>query len=115
VIAQDRADYPGANAIFEQTGAAFSGRRNLVGVASALSCLGDVAAAQKDHVLARTHYQQSLGLFRQLNDRAGAARVLADLGKLMRDGSDYEAARVLYLESLQDRWRLAAEAVSPAR
>ncbi len=55
---------------------------NLEGVASAMSCLGDVAAAQKNYVLARTHYKQSLELFRQLNDRGVEKRET-----LLRHGS----------------------------
>jgi tetratricopeptide (TPR) repeat protein len=70
-------------------------------IAASLSALGDIAAAQKNPLLARSHYQEALQLFETLRDPAGVARVMADLGDLSRDCSDHEAARTYYLEALR--------------
>jgi len=50
--------------------------------------------------VARTLYQESLSIFRELGDRWGVAGSLADLGNLSRDQKDYQTSQRLYRESM---------------
>ena len=75
-------------------------RRDIQRVASALSGLGDVAAAEGDEPTARRFYDESLGLFRELQDRWGIAGVLCDLGNLLRDSGAHENACEHYHHTL---------------
>ncbi|HYV64131.1 MAG TPA: protein kinase [Bryobacteraceae bacterium] len=72
-------DYEGARAILEPLVEKFRMRGDTQATAASLSALGDIAAAQKNPLLARSHYQEALQLFETLRDPAGVARVMADL------------------------------------
>jgi predicted ATPase/DNA-binding SARP family transcriptional activator/tetratricopeptide (TPR) repeat protein len=94
--------------------------------AKALRGAGDLATIQSDHGAARTLYEESLAiyrelgdkreigfslyslgnfeeslsLFREIGDRHGIAYLLKRLGDLAREQGDYGAARTLYEEGL---------------
>jgi len=59
--------------------------------------LGIAGGWQEDTEQARVLFQQSLALFRQLEDKQGIARVLAGLGNV---ASDFEQATALFEQSL---------------
>jgi predicted ATPase/class 3 adenylate cyclase len=67
---------------------------------------GVLAMDQGDYPAARTRYEESLLLFRDLRDPAGQARTLVGLGVLAENQGDYEQAKVLTQESLALRRRL---------
>jgi multidrug resistance efflux pump len=69
-------------------------------VAWSLNYQGDVARDQGDSAAARTLYEQSLAIFRELSDRWGIGGILADLGSLAREQGDYARAHALYRESI---------------
>lgn len=46
-------------------------------------------------------FEESLAIFRDLDDQWGIAGTLADLGSLSREQGDYSAARSLYRESIK--------------
>jgi tetratricopeptide (TPR) repeat protein len=83
------------------------------GEAFALYCLGDSQMASADVRAARASYEESLGLFQELEDRWGRAVVLHALGEVASVESDHAAARSLFAASeelfrgLGDRWDLA--------
>jgi ATP/maltotriose-dependent transcriptional regulator MalT len=65
-----------------------------------LDNLGSVARRLGDYGAARTLHQQSLGLSRELSDRAAIAQSLANLGHVARAMGDSAGARERYTESL---------------
>src|SRR5207247_1335700 len=79
----------------------FRARGDLRGAASALNGLGDVAAAQGEYAVARQVYEESLKLFRHLDDRWGIVLVLMDLGNMTHERKDFEAAWKFYVQSLE--------------
>jgi predicted ATPase/DNA-binding SARP family transcriptional activator len=68
--------------------------------AKALFGAGILAYSQSDYVVARSLYQESLGICKELNDSLGTAEILSKLGQLVGEMGDYIAARPLYEESL---------------
>jgi predicted ATPase len=68
--------------------------------AAALNGAGVLARQQGDYEAARTLYQESLSLYRQLANQSGVATVLNDLGIIATAQNDYPWARTLYEESL---------------
>src|ERR1019366_2205253 len=56
---------------------------------------------QGDAVSARSFYERSLVIFRELGDRWGIAGSLGDLGNLEREQGDFAGAHRLHRESLQ--------------
>ena len=68
--------------------------------AKALHGAGVLAYRQGDYPAAQAHYEQSLGLYRELGDTQGVAVVLNSLGELARIQSDYSLATACYEESL---------------
>ena len=70
-------------------------------MAWSLNYEGDVAHEQGDDATARSLYEQSLTIFRELGDKWGIAGCLVDLGNLARDHSDYQTSRSQYRESMK--------------
>lgn len=62
--------------------------------------LGHVAGAQHDDAVALACVEESLALFRQVNDRSGMARAFNALGENMRSAGDYARAAEFYEEAL---------------
>jgi predicted ATPase/class 3 adenylate cyclase/uncharacterized protein HemY len=75
-----------------------------------LSDLGDLAIRQGDYGNARSLFEQSLEIQRQLADSAGIAKHLFNLGTVALCQSDYRVARSFYEESLQLQRQLADSA-----
>lgn len=81
--------------------------------AKALNWAGALAWKQGDYAAARTLYEQSLAIHRELGDRGGIGAVLSNLGLLAYEQGDYAEARTLHEESLAidrelgDRWGVA--------
>jgi non-specific serine/threonine protein kinase len=71
--------------------------------AKVLFCEGNLALSQGDSAVARTAYEQSLAIRRELGDRAGIAQLLTSLGIAAWIRGEYAAARPLLEESLQIR------------
>jgi tetratricopeptide (TPR) repeat protein len=65
--------------------------------AKALWAAAEIADSLADE---RTLFEESLGIFRALGDKAGIATVLSDLGGLAQWRADYAQARTYYDESL---------------
>lgn len=68
--------------------------------ARALYSLGTLSIFQGDQDAAQPYYEESLALFRELEDIVGTADVLSEYGKLFEIRGDYEQANALLQESL---------------
>lgn len=79
--------------------------------ARALHGLGRLLTLQGDYETAKSLYEQSLAISRELGDKAGAASALNDLGSVARSRSDYASARSLHEESLAIYQELGPEGV----
>jgi tetratricopeptide (TPR) repeat protein len=74
--------------------------------AKVLNAAGNLAWNQTDYPAARALLEESLAIFRELDDRAGIAQSLNNLGNAAIEQGDYLAARTLYEESLAIRLEL---------
>ncbi len=81
--------------------------------AKALHGAGVLATQTGDYAAARTVYEESLAIRRELGDRPGTANTLSNLGIVARWLDDLSSARELYEESLAirrelgDKWGIA--------
>jgi predicted ATPase/class 3 adenylate cyclase/Tfp pilus assembly protein PilF len=69
--------------------------------AKALNGAGRLADREGDHAAARSLYEQSITLRRELGDKRGVAESLRNLGILANQEGDYTTARSLYEQSLE--------------
>jgi predicted ATPase len=74
--------------------------------AKALSGAGNLVWNQGDYGTARTLYEESLAIRRELGDKLGIAASLGNLGVMAYEQGDYGAARTLYEEGLAIRREL---------
>jgi tetratricopeptide (TPR) repeat protein len=72
----------------------------------ALHFLGNTEAAIGDYPAARSHYEESLAICREMGEKVALARPLLGLGRLAWRQGDYKAARRFYEESLALRREL---------
>ena len=78
--------------------------------AKTLNGAGNVLSRQGNYQEARSLYEQSLAICRELGDRPGVARALGNMGNLSQLEFDYAASESLHQESLTirrelgDRW-----------
>ena len=92
---------------------ALAGDAPTVGRAKALCAAGALAQFQGDFELARAHLDESVSLYRALDDRGGLAFALYNLGQVRLGQQDAEPARAVAEESValfreaRDEWRLA--------
>lgn len=82
--------------------------------AKALNAAGNIAmSGQNDYTAARKFFEESLAIWRTLENKAGIARALQNLGVIASNQGYQVAARSLYQESrgmyetLGDRWEIA--------
>ena len=75
----------------------------------ALRGAGLLATWQGDYATARALHQESLALYRELDDQSGIANALENLGLVASQQGDYPAAHVLHAQSLSIRRTLGAE------
>jgi tetratricopeptide (TPR) repeat protein len=81
--------------------------------AKALNGVGNLAYSQADYAAARSLYEESLAIRRELGDKRGIAISLSNLGRVAYSQGDYPAARSLHEESLAirrelgDKWGIA--------
>ena len=68
--------------------------------AKSLTAAAALAIEQGRHVDASVRYEESLRLYRALDDRTGCAMAVNGLGSVAQLEGDHERARVLYAESL---------------
>jgi predicted ATPase/class 3 adenylate cyclase len=68
--------------------------------AGGLKARGNLAWAQGDNEEARRHYEESLALYRELDDRDGISACLNNLANIASEAGDYALARRQYEESL---------------
>jgi predicted ATPase/DNA-binding XRE family transcriptional regulator len=71
--------------------------------ANALFGAGRLAAAQGDYVPSCAYYEESVAIFRELNDSTGIAKVLNNLGIVLAGLNAYEESRLAQEESLEIR------------
>jgi non-specific serine/threonine protein kinase len=111
-LAHHQDDHAAAEALANQTLAAFSEIGDRAGIAEALVTMGDLARNKRDYAAARSLFEQALTIRREIGDRAGSAAVLWALGNSAGDVGDYAAARTCLEESAAmlreiDDWRVA--------
>ncbi|MFQ5340095.1 MAG: tetratricopeptide repeat protein [Anaerolineae bacterium] len=70
-------------------------------LATATNGAGALAYYRGDYTSARSHWETSLAIRRELGDTEGVARSLNNLGLLARDQGDYATAQSLWEESLE--------------
>jgi non-specific serine/threonine protein kinase len=75
-------------------------------LADALHGSGILASSQGDYVQAKNLLDQSLALYRQLDDKTGVARAIDALGVLATRQSNFRDATLLFMESLALRREL---------
>jgi predicted ATPase len=92
-------DFALAQSLLERVVASSQARGDVRSFASALNGLGDLAAAQADHVAARRYHHDSLDRYRAIDDRWGIARVLADLAAVDLQVGDVAAADASFREA----------------
>ncbi|HLK59460.1 MAG TPA: tetratricopeptide repeat protein [Chthonomonadaceae bacterium] len=91
-----------------------SGDARTAARAKALSGAANLASAQGDYATVKTYQEESLDIFRELEDRQGMATALGNLGNAAYHEGDYAGARTYQEESLQlrrelkDRYGIAA-------
>ena len=76
------------------------GRGDKRGIANSLVNLGFVAWEQGDHDQARSLYEESLPIYRELGDKRGIANALINLGLVAWEQNDLDEALALFKESL---------------
>jgi predicted ATPase/Tfp pilus assembly protein PilF len=80
---------------------AAGGARTLtVARAGAANGAGNLACSQGDYATARTLYEESLAIRREVGDQRGIAGSLGNMGIVAREQGDYATARALHEESL---------------
>jgi tetratricopeptide (TPR) repeat protein len=77
-----------------------------MGIASVLINLGDVAIEQGDYTTARSMFEESLAINRELGDKWRIAVVLNGLGRVAYVQRDYTTARSMFEEGLVIRKEL---------
>ncbi|MGD0334467.1 MAG: tetratricopeptide repeat protein [Xanthobacteraceae bacterium] len=73
---------------------------NILGEATCIESLGDIALDRSDHEAARKAYEQALTLYGQVGDIPGEANCIKSLGDIALARSDHEAARKAYEQAL---------------
>ena len=68
--------------------------------ARAMDVAGNLAYLQSDFVAAKSLFQQSLAIFREVGDKTGIAHALDGLGEVATEYGDYETAGILFEEAL---------------
>jgi ATP/maltotriose-dependent transcriptional regulator MalT len=87
-------------------------------VAANLNILGTVAIYSGEYAQAQAYYEESVDIFRKLEDRVGVSKCLANLGTVAFYSGDFAGARGFYEESLAlqrelgDMWGMAASLVN---
>jgi hypothetical protein len=105
-------NYDRARAAFSAQVAALRAFGDISGAAFGLGYLGHVAHAQGDIAEAVAFYEESLGLYREIDfERAPMSHVLRQLGDIALARGDHELARTRYADSLAR----AQEAGAPGR
>ena len=74
--------------------------------AKALRGAGVLAQQQGDYTSALRLYEESLGIYKALENKSGVSKVLNNLGNLAYDQGEYERARLLCEESLSTQREL---------
>ncbi len=90
-------------------GAEYKKQRAQIGI-----FIGALSTAQGDFATARRFVEQSLSLYREMNDRWGMAAALNALGIGSTDFGDYDAAQS-YFERCLEYWRVLPDQVETAR
>ena len=75
-------------------------------MAKALNAAGNLAQKQNDNDRAKALLEESLGLYRKLNEPNDLSKILNNLGIVAFNRSDFEQAQIYYEESLAIKYRL---------
>jgi predicted ATPase/class 3 adenylate cyclase/Tfp pilus assembly protein PilF len=78
--------------------------------ADALHAAGVLAYYQSDYVAARSDFEESLSIRREIGDRIGVVKSLNSLGNVAIEQGDYDRARVMHEQSLAHAQELGDEA-----
>ncbi|MBK8552605.1 MAG: tetratricopeptide repeat protein [Ignavibacteria bacterium] len=70
------------------------------GMADSMNSIGDVMYTQGDNEQAKTYFEESLAVRKELGDRKGIADSMNNLGRLASHRGDYEQARKYHEGSL---------------
>jgi predicted ATPase len=101
VYAQQRSEYKAATHLLEEAHVLFAKLNHLAGMAEVLRAQGWLAADMNLGRRTVELFEESLALYRQLNDKAMMSMVLADLVHVLSDPAhDYERARAYAEESV---------------
>ena len=71
-------------------------RSEVPSIAGSLNNLGNVAYVQDDYASARSLYEESLAIKRELGDKLGVAGCLEDLARPVAQGREWERATRLW-------------------
>ncbi len=99
-------DYQRAQTSFERSAAIYRASGNRWEQALALFWLGIVALERKNYEQSQAYLEESLGVFKDLEDAFGLGRVYELMGKLFRDQGNYDQARRMLEQGLYHDRRL---------
>ena len=100
LVAEERADYPGALQWLEQGHNSWSALQDQVGLALVLIQNGRVYYRQGNYAAAKQQTEQGLALAQRAGDRHSVMLAFNMLGNIVTDQGDHSAARLLYENSL---------------
>ena len=113
-MAEDRADYDTAEALFEEATALAVAAGDTRGTGHGLNCLGVIALRRDDTEAALLRFMEALSLFRALDDPWSVAVSATNLGWIAESAGELAEAAVWYEECTQ-LWALVGDEHGLAR
>ena len=112
-MALDRSEIDAARDIYHQAQRLYRAAKSLIGEASCLRSLGDVALRSSDIVAAKELYEKAQSICRQFGSPLGEANCVQRLVEISIAGNDYEGAQAR-LEEAADFQRAHGSALGEA-
>jgi predicted ATPase/class 3 adenylate cyclase len=102
-IAWAQGDYSIAEVYSEESISIYRNQatEDLRGLANAIHIMGHVIFDQKDFIQGRAYFEESLSIFRQLEDKISILTLASDLGMVDYHEGDYPSAKKHYQECLE--------------